>query len=197
MDNLLFETVSCGLPDFRDAIRRHYTQSRGAPPGKKQAWRITFGGVVLGWVGAGEPAYKLAPRRRLGLNDARPAEHTVSNFILRLERSCGPRASDIIKAWLPVLKRDWCSRYGWEPLHIETLVDPECVGDGDTHVAGYSFRRAGFRSLGFTTGRTARRPEGHTRLDTPRVWSDSSPKLLLYYGPLPRVHLATATEQRT
>lgn len=35
-----FELVSTWLPEFVAALREHYTKSRGAPPGKKLAWRV-------------------------------------------------------------------------------------------------------------------------------------------------------------
>jgi hypothetical protein len=151
------------------------------------AWRIRLEGETIGWFGLGEPAYKLAPRRRIGLEDARPAPLTVGNFIFRLEREAAePTASDVLRDLLPEFLDDWQRRYGWMPLHIETLVDPGEVGLGRVdHVAGYAYRRAGFRSLGMTTGRSARRPPGATH--AARVWMDSTPKLVLYRGPLARL----------
>lgn len=84
-------------------------------------------------------------------------------------------------------KRDWESAVtsSGEPygnvVHWESLVDPSEV---KSPVAGASFRRAGYRSLGVTTGRSARRPPGHAH--GKRVWTDASPKLVLYRGPLAR-----------
>ena len=63
-----------------------------------------------------------------------------------------------------------------------TLVEPASVA---SVVPGACFRRAGYRSLGMTTGRTARRPAGSTH--GARVWSDGTPKLVLYRGPLARM----------
>jgi len=183
-----FELVSTWDPGFVAAIRAHYTRSRGAPPGKKLAWRVFVDSAHFGWIGAGEPAFKLAPRRRLGLADARPAERTVSNFIFRVDGGGGARSSEVLRAWLVELGRAWELRYGWRPEHVETLVDPDEVGRGaQGHVAGYCFRRAGFRALGMTTGRSARRPPGSTH--GARVWASSTPKLVLYWGPLARVEL--------
>lgn len=175
-----FLPISTWDADFVAAIRRHYTESRGAPWGKKLAWKIVEDASVIGWIGLGEPSYKLAPRRRLGLMDARPLAHTVCNFIYRLE---GPRtalASGILKEWLPVAGEGWRDRYGWLPIHWETMI-----GQGDVRNLGACFKKAGFRSLGMTTGRSARRPAGHTQ--GPRIWMDSTPKLVLYKGPLHRL----------
>lgn len=168
-------------PRFIEAIKAHYTGSKGPPVGKKMAWEVFENEQHIGWLGLGEPAYKLAARRRLGLMDARPLPFTVSNFIYRLDAPHEAKASAILKRWHDVAVADWEQRYGWKPVHWETLVDPAEV---NSQIAGGSFRRAGYRSLGMTTGRTARRPPGHTH--GPRVWADASPKLVLYRGPLVR-----------
>ncbi len=180
---ILFEACSTWASDFVDAIRRHYTGSRGAPPGKKLAWRIYEGSVLRGWIGLGEPTFKLAARRRLGLRDARPSPGTACNFIFRLEEKGVARASEILRAWHPIAVETWGHRWPDEPplVHFETLVDPSAVASA---VAGACFRRAGYRPIGFTTGRSARRPAGHTH--GARVWIESTPKLVLYRGPLAR-----------
>jgi hypothetical protein len=173
-------------PGFVEAIRAHYTKSRGAPPGKKLAWEVLDGGAHRGWLGLGEPAFKLAARRRLGLADARPLAHTVCNFIYRLDSEEGEAlASAILKEWHAVASVDWNARYGWSPVHWESLVDPEEVRSTGSTVAGACFRRAGYRSLGLTTGRGASRPPGASH--GARIWGDKSPKLVLYRGPLPRL----------
>jgi hypothetical protein len=165
-------------PSFLAALRRHYTRSAGPPPGRKLAWRVGDA-----WIGLGEPAYKLAPRRRLGLLDARPAPRTVCQFLFRREEPRGPwRGSDLLRAWHAVASEHWETRYGWAPDHWETLVLPSAV---ESPVPGACYRRVGYRSLGLTTGRGARRPPGATH--GPRVWTDTEPKLVLYRGPLRRI----------
>jgi hypothetical protein len=180
---IAFIPISTWADDFVGAIRRHYTESKGAPPGKKLAWRVSEGGKVIGWIGLGEPSFKLAPRRRLGLKDARPLPQTVCNFIYRLEGPRTAQASEILKAWLPIASDEWEERYGWPPLHWETMI-----GQGNSANMGACFKRAGFRSLGMTTGRSARRPAGHSH--GKRIWMDSPPKLVLYRGPLARLERA-------
>ena len=176
---IIFEECSTWADDFRGAILRHYTGSKGAPPGKKQGWRILERGEIVGWIGLGEPSYKLAPRRRLGLVDARPLPHTVSNFIFRLE---GPRtasAKEILRAWMPIASDSWRRRYGWKPVHWESMV-----GQGDEKNLGACFLGARWRRLDWTTGRTARRQTGNSH--GKREWSDAPPKLVFYKGPLVR-----------
>jgi hypothetical protein len=55
MTSVALLEVSTWSPSFVDAIRAHYTGSRGAPPGKKLAWRIVSEGAMVGWIGVGEP----------------------------------------------------------------------------------------------------------------------------------------------
>ena len=180
---VLFIEMSAWSEYFVRAIRRHYTGSMGPPPGKKVAWRIVeqWDGTLqtVGWIGLGEPAYKLAPRRRIGLQDARPLDFTVCCFIYRIEGPHVVSARDILRLWHPVASEVWSRRYGWSPVHWETMI-----GQGDTSNPGACFKRSGYRSLGMTTGRSARRPAGHST--GPRIWMDSTPKLVLYRGPLHR-----------
>ena len=177
-----FTRVSTWDPRLVAAIQAHYPGSKGSPPGKKMAWEILECGEHVGWIGLGEPAYKLAPRRLLGIEDARPLPGTVGNYIFRLESPTANKASDILKAWHKVATMDWYEQYGWEPIHWETLIDPTKIS---SPVVGASYRRAGYRHIGSTTGRSAHRPQGHTH--GPRVWSSSSPKELFYRGPLARL----------
>lgn len=179
---LRFEEISTWAPDFVAAIRRHYPGSRGAPYGKKIAWRIYEDGIMRGWIGIGEPSFKLAPRRRLGIEDARPLPHTVNNFIFRLEAPGNSRASDVLKEWHQVAAEAWLRRYGWAPEHWETLI--QC-NETQSEVCGASYRRAGYRHIGPTTGRSARRPAGHTH--SARVWVAAPVKELFYRGPLARI----------
>lgn len=182
---LAFLQLSTWDADVVAVIRAHYLGSRGAPPGKKLAWRILEAGRHRGWIGLGEPAYKLAARRALGLADARPLVGTVCCWMFKLEapgEAPGTtRASGIIRAWHEVSSREWSDRYGWEPIHWETLVDPAQVM---SVVPGACFRRAGYRHIGQTTGRTCHRPPGHTH--DARVWGDGTPKMVFYRGPLHR-----------
>jgi hypothetical protein len=178
-----FELISTWHPDFVAAIRRHYTGSRGAPVGKKLAWEIWEGEERKGWIGIGEPSFKLAARRALGLEDARPAEYTVNNFIFRLERPTEAKASTILREWHLEAGLAWENRYGWFPQHWETMIDPAKTL---STVVGACYRRAGYRHLGSTTGRTCHRPAGNTHAT--RVWGDGTVKEVFYRGPLPRLN---------
>ncbi len=46
---IAFWPCSTWDPDFVACLREHYTRSRGAPPGKKRAWRVIDHGVHRGY----------------------------------------------------------------------------------------------------------------------------------------------------
>lgn len=182
MSALSFVPCSTWRPEFRAAILAHYTRSKGAPPGKKQAWEILESGKHRGWIGLGEPAFKLRARMRVGLLDERPLPHTVACFIYRLDAPGEVKASLILREWHDVAVDEWERRYGWKPVHWETLVEPGAV---ESEVPGACFRRAGYRSLGLTTGVSARRPPGSTH-GKRIIVHNVPPKIVFYRGPLAR-----------
>jgi hypothetical protein len=137
--DISFVRISTWNKDFVSAIRRHYTKSRGAPPGKKMAWEIWEGEILLGYIGLGEPSFKLSPRRILGLEDARPLPMTVNNFIFRLETKTEIRASKILRLFHDMAAKEWEHEYGWKPIHWETLIDPKEI---QSNVVGSCYRRA-------------------------------------------------------
>lgn len=180
-DGLHFVFVPTYEAGFLAALRRHYTGSRGPPPGRKLAVEVWEGETLRGWWGVGEPPFKLAARRTLGIDDARPLPGTVCDFVYRLESPGAVPASRILARARVVMAAEWARRYGETPTHWETLVDPARVVSG---LPGYCYLRAGYRRIGETTGRGARRPPGATH--GPRVWGPASRKVVLYYGPLSR-----------
>lgn len=141
-----------------------------------------MGGRHLGWIGLGEPAFALAARRRLGLPPHPPQPLTVGCFIYRVEARGLARSSDVLKAWHLVASAEWLTRYRFAPVHWETLVDPAEVESAN---AGACFRRAGYRCLGWTSGRGARRPAGASH--AARVWGPTAKRLVFYRGPLARI----------
>ncbi len=182
--------ASVGNPEFVAALRRHYTESRGAPAGKKLAWGLWEGDTLRGYLGLAEPSFRLAARRALGIEDiSKPLPGTYSNFFYRLEAPGAWRASEILLAWHTQMPDDWMARYptskyptSSRPTHIETMVDAAKVTSVNP---GYCYKLAGYKLIGGTTGRGARRPPGHTH--GARVWGDVSRKIVFYHGPLPIV----------
>jgi hypothetical protein len=59
------------------------------------------------------------------------------------------------------VRADWVERWGYEPLLMESFVDPEKFG-------GMSYQTAGWIKLGMTTGRGLRRT-GHDYQSTPKL----------------------------
>lgn len=181
-----FLPVSTWDREFRASLREHYSASEGAPPGKKIAWRILIGGHHYGWIGLGEPTFALAARRAIGLPTHPPQPLTVGCFIYRVEADKetreGVKSSAVLRDWHVTAGREWNTRYGFVPLHWETMVDAAQV---ESEVAGACFRRAGYRHIGDTTGRGARRPAGHTQ--GARVWGPTAIRQVFYRGPLARI----------
>jgi hypothetical protein len=61
------------------------------------------------------------------------------------------------------VRADWQQHWGFDPLLLESFVDPR-------HYAGTCYRAAGWELLGETSGRGRARP-GQTNHTTPRqVW---------------------------
>ena len=51
---------STWAPDVLEAIRGHYTGSKGPPPGKKMVWRVSADDVAFAYLGLGEPQARSA-----------------------------------------------------------------------------------------------------------------------------------------
>jgi len=72
-------------------------------------------------------------------------------------------ASHVLGQLARRVRADWLQHWGFEPLLLETFVDPR-------HYAGTCYRAAGWELLGQTSGRGLARP-GQTYRSTPRqVW---------------------------
>nr|WP_248595528.1 Druantia anti-phage system protein DruA [Candidatus Accumulibacter phosphatis] len=53
--------------------------------------------------------------------------------------------------WRAGIRRDWLEHWGYQPLLLESFVDPR-------HHAGTCYRAAGWQLLGETSGRALARP---------------------------------------
>ncbi len=180
-DRLSIERVSTWLPEKVAALKRHYTGSAGPPPGKKIGYRIVEGDQVRGYAGYGEPSFKLGARRMVG-RDPADRSGTVNNYMFRLENDGTHKASEILRELEARVAHDWRAQYGWEPQHWETMIDPDAVM---SDVVGGSYRKAGYRRLGPTSGLSFRRPTG--RGSGPRLEVPGTQKQVFYRGPFDRV----------
>jgi len=178
-----FHAISTWDPDFKAAILRHYPGSKGAPPGRKQAWAIEDSTGVCGFIGIGEPSFALAARRNLEGRDTYDKDGTWNIFMYRLERRCaGKRAGEVLKLWHEIGPCEFEERYGVKAIHFETIV-----GDKEVKAAvpGATFRRAGYRVIGRTSGLGAKRPPGHTH-GKRKIVKHGKRRLVFYKGPAPR-----------
>jgi hypothetical protein len=116
------------------------------------AWRLRARDVWIGWDDA---------------TRARKLPHVVCNsrFLLVPWARIQNLASTVLGLALRRLRVDWHSRYGVEPLLVETLVDPE-------HYTGTSYRAANWVQLGETSGR-GRDDRAHQRhgVSPKRIWA--------------------------
>jgi hypothetical protein len=78
-------------------------------------------------------------------------------------------ASHVLGQLARRVRLDWKQRFGYEPVLMETFVDPK-------RYRGVSYQAAGWTLLGSTTGKGLRRPGRHY---------ETTPKLL-YVRPLVR-----------
>ena len=70
-------------------------------------------------------------------------------------------ASHVLGQLARRVQQDWQERWGYEPLLLETFVDP-------AHYSGVCYRAAGWGELGRTTG-TGLARKGHTYTSTPKL----------------------------
>jgi len=70
-------------------------------------------------------------------------------------------ASHVLGQLVKRVRADWLQRWGYEPLLLETFVDP-------AHYSGTCYRAAGWTELGRTTGQGLRR-KGQAYTSTPKL----------------------------
>ena len=130
-------------------------------------------GGILGIIAAGEPMFRCAPRdRALALNLAPgvpPPRWLVACVAFRVEGAPFGVASRAIALWRASVAQDWSERYGDAVRAWETLVGPPR--------SGACFRHDGWRRVGYTTGRGARRPGGHGH--SKRIWIDTGERKMV------------------
>jgi hypothetical protein len=149
----------------------HYLGHENLPGAQVRYLLYGSGQRLLGAIGFGAAAWKLAPRdqwigwnseqRRRGLdlvlNNARffiGPWVRVANLAGHLLGQCAGRLSE-----------DFQQRYGWRPVLLETFVE--------AHFAGHCYRAANWICLGQTQGRGkkgAHRVDGKSPLPVKQIW---------------------------
>ena len=157
--------------------------------GYRLRYFITAGGVRLGCVLLAGAARALAVRDRwIGWDVQSCRNNRVrilnnSRFLIFPQVRVPHLASHVLGQLARRVRADWLEHWGFEPLLLETFVDPR-------HYAGTCYRAAGWQLLGETSGRGLARP-GHVYHSTPRqVWvkplAADSRERLCAPGGLPR-----------
>jgi hypothetical protein len=137
--------------------------------GYRLRYFITAGEQRLGCVLLAGAARALAVRDRwIGWDAQARREQLVrvlnnSRFLIFPHVQVPHLASHVLGQLARRVRADWLQHWGFEPLLLETFVDPR-------HYAGTCYRAAGWELLGQTSGRGLARP-GQTYRSTPRqVW---------------------------
>jgi hypothetical protein len=183
------EPIHCGLEDLQPLDcqlvcgqgpsrlwnslieRYHYLGHQNLPGAQLRYLLYARGGRLLGAIGFGAAAWKVAPRdqwigwnseqrcRALGLvlNNAR--------FLIVPWAAVPNLAGHCLRHCLRRLPEDFQQRYGWRPVLVETFVD--------TRYGGASYRAAHWIYLGLTQGRGkkgAHKVGAQTPLPVKQVW---------------------------
>jgi hypothetical protein len=137
--------------------------------GYRLRYFICAGEQRLGCVLLAGAARALAVRDRwIGWDAQARREHLVrvlnnSRFLIFPHVEVPHLASHVLGQLARRVRADWLEQWGFEPLLLETFVDPR-------HYAGTCYRAAGWELLGQTSGQGLARP-GRTYRSTPRqVW---------------------------
>jgi hypothetical protein len=176
------ETLLKDLPDLRvelvvrgkplklwnEFIARYHYLGYGAIPGAQLRYFIMSGERVLGAMGFGGAAWKVAPRDRfIGWTAAERQSrlHLVVNqtrFLILPWVRCQNLATKSLAMAKRRLPGDWQVRYGYEPVLLETFVD--------TKFRGTCYKAANWTEVGQTQGRS--RMDRHHAKDQPvkSIW---------------------------
>lgn len=178
----LVETLLKDLPDLRvelvtrgkplrlwnEFIARYHYLGYGVIPGAQLRYFIMAGERVLGAMGFGGAAWKVAPRDRfIGWTavERQSRLHLVVNqtrFLILPWVRCQNLATKSLAMVKRRLPSDWQVRYGYEPVLLETFVD--------TRFRGTCYKAANWTEVGLTQGRS--RMDRHHAKDQPvkSIW---------------------------
>ena len=139
---------------FRELVDRHHYLGHAVPFGAHLRYLVYASAParVVGCVQLSSPAWRMAARDLwIGWDDAtrgRNLQRVVSNsrFLILPWVRVQNLASRVLSLMARQLPCEWHSRYGVEPLLLETLVD-------HSRYRGTCYRAANWIELGVTTGR--------------------------------------------
>ncbi|MFQ5479612.1 MAG: DUF4338 domain-containing protein [Candidatus Binatia bacterium] len=139
---------------FRELVGRHHYLGHAVPFGAHLRYLVyaSTPARVVSCVQLSSPAWRMAARDLwIGWDDAtrgRNLQRVVNNsrFLILPWVHVQNLASSVLSLMARQLPGEWHSRYGVEPLLVETLVDP-------SRYRGTCYRAANWIELGVTTGR--------------------------------------------
>lgn len=157
---------------FRELIGRYHYLGYAVPFGAHLRYFVYSGDQVLGCMQFSSPAWRMEARDEwIGWNDGARRDNlqrvvTQSRFLILPWVRIANLASVVLSRVLHRLGRDWESRYGIEPLLVETLVD-------ESRYSGHCYKASNWLRLGMTTGRG--------RMDSKHLREGAAPKAVWVY----------------
>lgn len=171
LSDLRLEVVARGRPLalWNEFVSRYHYLGYGVMPGAQLRYFIFSGDRVLGAMGFGGAAWKVAPRDQFIGWDAEQRQtrlHLVINqtrFLILPWVRCQNLATKTLALVTRRLPADWEKNYGYRPVLIETFVDV-------TRFHGTCYKAANWTQVGVTKGRS--RMDRHHAQDKPvkSIW---------------------------
>lgn len=140
------------LRRWNELVGRYHYLGYQMLPGAQIRYLILDGARLLGAMGFGAAAWKLAPRDRFigwGPTERERGLHRIvgqSRFLILPWIQCQNLASKALAMAAKRLGEDWQARYGFRPALLETFVDT-------TRFHGTCYRAANWLEVGRTQGR--------------------------------------------
>lgn len=171
LTDLRLELVSRGKPLalWNEYIARYHYLGYKTMPGAQLRYFIMAGDRVLGAMGFGGAAWKVAPRDKFIGWSATERESRLylivnqTRFLILPWVRCQNLATKSLALAMRRLPADWQARYGYEPVLLETFVDT-------TKFHGTCYKAGNWTQVGLTQGRS--RQDTHHAKDQPikSIW---------------------------
>jgi Domain of unknown function (DUF4338) len=155
LSDLRLEVVARGRPLalWNEYIARYHYLGYGVMPGAQLRYFITAGDRVLGAMGFGGAAWKVAPRDHFigwTAEQRQSRLHLIVNqtrFLILPWVRCQNLATKSLALVARCLPDDWVARYGYRPVLMETFVDV-------TRFRGTCYKAGNWTQVGLTQGRS-------------------------------------------
>ncbi len=171
LKDLAVEMVTPGKPSalWNELISRYHYLGYKITPGAQLRYFITGGGNLLGVMGFGGAAWKIAPRDRfIGWTAEQRQTHlhlivNQTRFLILPWVRCQNLATKSLALVKRRISNDWQTRYGYRPVLLETFVDQE-------RFSGTCYKAGNWINVGLTQGRS--RMDRYRKKDQPvkSIW---------------------------